>query len=35
MDEALANTKLPDNPDMEAVEAFVERVNRYVVTGEL
>ncbi len=35
MDEAVAKTKLPDNPDMEAVEAFVERVNRYVVTGEL
>lgn len=34
-DEAAARTALPDNPDMRAVEAFVERINRYVVTGEL
>lgn len=35
LDEAAARTILPDNPDMEAVEAFVERVNRFAVTGEL
>lgn len=35
LDEAAKNTKLPDNPDMESVERFVERVNRYAVTGEL
>ena len=26
---------LPENPDMEAVEAFVEDVNRRVVYGEI
>ena len=35
LDEAAARTKLPDNPDMEMVEKFVERLNRYAVTGEL
>ena len=35
LEEAAAKTKLPDQPDMEKVEKFVERVNRYVVTGEL
>lgn len=35
LDEAAARTILPDNPDMEKVEAFVERINRYAVTGEL
>lgn len=35
LDEAAVRTCLPDNPDMEKVERFVERVNRYVVTGEL
>ena len=35
LDEAAANTSLPDNPDMEKVERFVERINRYAVTGEL
>lgn len=35
LDEAAAGTTLPDKPDMPAVEAFVERVNRYAVTGEL
>lgn len=35
LDEAAARTMLPDNPDMSAVESFVERVNRYAVTGEL
>ena len=34
-DEAAKNTTLPDNPDMNAVEQFVERVNRFAVTGEL
>lgn len=34
LDEAAENTNLPDNPDMEKVEKFVERVNRYAVTGE-
>ena len=35
LDEAAAKTVLPDNPDMSAVEAFVERINRYAVIGEL
>ena len=35
LDEAAAHTILPDNPDMNRVEAFVERVNRYAITGEL
>ena len=35
LDEAAEKTKLPDNPDMRAVEHFVERINRYAVTGEL
>ena len=35
LDEAAKITKLPDNPDMDKVERFVERVNRYAVTGEL
>ncbi len=34
-DEAVVKTALPDNPDMEKIECFVERVNRYAVTGEL
>ena len=33
--EAEAASRLPDNPDMEAVERFVESVNRRVVTGEI
>ena len=35
LDEAAAKTTLPDNPDMKKVSEFVERVNRYAVTGEL
>ena len=35
LDEAAEKTKLPDNPDMRAVEHFVERINRYAVTREL
>lgn len=35
LDEAAQKTVLPDNPDMKGVERFVERVNRYAVTGEL
>ena len=35
LDEAAKKTKLPDNPEMKSVEAFVERVNRFAVTGEL
>ena len=35
LDEAAKRTNLPDNPDMEKVERFVERINRYAVTGEL
>ncbi len=35
LDEAAGRTVLPDNPDIESVERFVERVNRYAVTGEL
>lgn len=34
LDEAAAKTELPDNPDFDKVEKFVERINRYVVTGE-
>lgn len=33
--EAEKNSTLPDNPDMEKVEAYVESVNRRVVTGEI
>ncbi len=32
-DEAAEKTRLPDAPDMEAVERYVERVNRYAVTN--
>lgn len=35
LDEAAGKTVLPDRPDMNAVEKFVERINRYAVTGEL
>ena len=35
LDEAATKTFLPDNPDMDRVERFVERINRYAVTGEL
>ena len=35
LDEAAAKTKLPDNPDMEKVEKFVERINRYAITEEM
>lgn len=35
LEEAAAKTSLPDNPNMNDVERFVERVNRYAVTGEL
>ncbi len=35
LDEAAVRTTLPDNPDMDRVEKFVERINRYVITGEL
>lgn len=35
LDEAAAKTVLPDHPDMEKVERFVERVNRFAILGEL
>ena len=35
LDEAAAQTTLPDNPDMDKVEKFVERINRYAATGEM
>lgn len=35
LDEAAKRTALPDEPDMKGVERFVERVNRYAVTGEM
>ena len=35
LDEAAKTSSLPDNPDMDKVERFVERINRYAVTGEL
>ena len=31
---ATKNTILPDNPDMEKVEAFVEYVNRKAIEGD-
>ena len=31
LDEAAAKTSLPDHPDVERVEKFVERINRYAV----
>lgn len=34
-DEASLSTMLPDNPDLDKVEKFVMRINRYAVTGEL
>lgn len=34
LDEAAAKTKLPDNPDMEAVEKFVMKVNKIALSGE-
>lgn len=33
--EAERTSKLPDNPDMERIEQFVEKVNRRVVLGEI
>lgn len=35
LDEAAKKTALPDEPDVDGVERFVERVNRFAVTGEL
>lgn len=35
LEEASKKTKLPDNPDLAAVERFVERVNLYSITGEI
>ncbi|MDE7327142.1 MAG: nucleotidyltransferase domain-containing protein [Lachnospiraceae bacterium] len=35
LNEAVRHTKLPDQPDREAVAGFVERVNRKVVLGEI
>lgn len=35
LDEAAAKTVLPDHPDMEKVERFVERVNKFAILGEL
>ena len=32
--QATKNTILPDNPDMEKVEAFVEYVNRKAIEGD-
>ena len=32
LDEAAKKTILPDNPDMDKVEAFVEKINRYAVS---
>lgn len=32
---ATAHTALPDNPDMIKVEAFVERINERVITGDI
>ena len=35
LDVAAERTALPDNPNMDRVECFVERINRYAITGEL
>ena len=35
LDEAAEKTVLPDNPDIERVEKFVERINRFAIAGEL
>lgn len=35
LEKAARETALPDNPDMERVEAFVERVNRKAIEGEM
>ncbi len=35
LDKAAESTALPDNPDMNRVERFMERINRYAITGEL
>ena len=35
LDEAAARTVLPDNPDMEKVERFVEKINRCAITGDI
>lgn len=35
LDEVASITVLPDNPDMDKGECFVERINRYAVKGEL
>lgn len=32
--EASTKTMLPDNPDMEKIEKFVMRANRYAILGE-
>ena len=34
LDEAATQTTLPDNPDMDKVEKFVERINRIAITEE-
>lgn len=34
LERATKDTSLPDNPDMEKVEAFVEYVNRKVIKGD-
>ncbi len=34
LERAVRNTRLPDNPDMEKVEQFVEHVNRKAIEGE-
>ena len=33
--EAERNSKLPDNPDMEAVEKYVLDINRRIINGEI
>lgn len=32
---AIEHTVLPDNPDMEKVEVFVERINERIITGDI
>ena len=34
LDEASIKTQLPDNPDMDKVEKFVERIYRFAITKQ-
>ncbi len=34
LDDASKRTSLPDNPDLDKVEKFVERINRYAIADK-